>query len=116
MKKEQLDVLPVGNDQYELAHRIRGEFTDAEMVDGHPSRYCKEDGWFSYELQGEIEGATVCMTLSKKDEGSVFTITATGGFEKEFQVNGSQEEYFLQEIVLPPECFGEDGHKVLMIS
>lgn len=113
LKKEQLDVLPVGNDQYELAHRIRGEFTDAEMVDGHPSRYCKEDGWFSYELQGEIEGATVCMTLSKKDEGSVFTITATGGFEKEFQVNGSQEEYFLQEIVLPPECFGEDGKTVI---
>ena len=53
------------------------------------------------------------MTLSKKDEGSVFTITATGGFEKEFQVNGSQEEYFLQEIVLPPECFGEDGKTVI---
>ena len=73
LKKEQLDVLPVGNDQYELAHRICGEFTDAEMVDGHPSRYCKEEGWFSYELQGEIEGATVCMTLSGKDKGSVFT-------------------------------------------
>lgn len=113
LKKEQLDVLPVGNDQYELAHRICGEFTDAEMVDGHPSRYCKEEGWFSYELQGEIEGATVCMTLSGKDKGSVFTIFATGGFEQEVQVNGGQEEYFLQEIVLPSRCFGEDGKTVI---
>ena len=113
LKKEQLDVLPVGNDQYELAHRICGEFTDAEMVDGHPSRYCREEGWFSYELQGEIEGATVCMTLSGKDKGSVFTIFATGGFEQEVQVNGGQEEYFLQEIVLPSRCFGEDGKTVI---
>lgn len=113
LKKEQLDVLPVGNDQYELAHRICGEFTDAEMVEGHPSRYCKEEGWFSYELQGEIEGATVCMTLSGKDKGSVFTIFATGGFEQEVQVNGGQEEYFLQEIVLPSRCFGEDGKTVI---
>lgn len=113
LKKEQLDVLPVGNDQYELAHRICGEFTDAEMVDGHPSRYCKEEGWFSYELQGEIEGATVCMTLSGKDKGSVFTIFATGGFEQEVQVNGGQEEYFLQEIVLPSRCFGEDEKTVI---
>ena len=113
LKKEQLDVLPVGNDQYELAHRICGEFTDAEMVDGHPSRYCREEGWFSYELQGEIEGATVCMTLSGKDKGSVFTIFAIGGFEQEVQVNGGQEEYFLQEIVLPSRCFGEDGKTVI---
>lgn len=113
LKQEQLDVLPVGNDQYELAHHICGEFTDAEMVDGHPSRYCKEDGWFSYELQGEIEGSTVCMTLSKKEEGSVFTVTAKGGFEKEIRVDGSKEEYFLQEVDLPAKCFREDGKTVI---
>lgn len=109
LKKEQLDVLPVGNDQYELAHHIWGAFTDSEMVEGHPGRYCKEEGWFSYELQGEKEGAVLCMTLSSKDQGSVFLLTASNEFEQEIRVAGNQGEFFQKEIFLPSECFGEDG-------
>ena len=53
LKKEQLDVLPVGNDQYELAHRIRGEFTDAEMVDGNHLLIVKKMVGFPMNFRGK---------------------------------------------------------------
>ena len=109
LKREQLDVLPVGNDQYELAHHIQGEFTDSDIVDGHSARYCREKGWFSYEMQGEKDGAVLCMTLSGRDRGSVFTLFASGGFQQDIDVPKQQEEFGVLEIPLENGCFSEEG-------
>ena len=104
-----MDVLPVGNDQYELAHHIQGEFTDSDIVDGHSARYCREKGWFSYEMQGEKDGAVLCMTLSGRDRGSVFTLFASGGFQQDIDVPKQQEEFGVLEIPLEKGCFSEEG-------
>ncbi len=44
MHKLQVDRIPIGNDQYELSHRIKGVKTDAAITNGYKCRYIKEDG------------------------------------------------------------------------
>ncbi|WP_310829983.1 beta-L-arabinofuranosidase domain-containing protein [Paenibacillus pedocola] len=46
-----IDSLPVGNDQYELEHRIKGENTSVATWDGYNIRQAENNGWFSYQLK-----------------------------------------------------------------
>lgn len=46
-----IDSLPVGNDQYELEHRIKGENTSVAAWDGYNIRQAENNGWFSYQLK-----------------------------------------------------------------
>lgn len=51
-----IDKIPLGNDQYELVHGIKGELTDASDVFARRCRIIRSGGWVSYELkvqQGE---------------------------------------------------------------
>ncbi|MDO3409103.1 glycoside hydrolase family 127 protein [Saccharibacillus sp. CPCC 101409] len=46
-----VDSLPVGNDQYELEHAIRGERTFVDVWDGSTTRRAESGGWFGYTLR-----------------------------------------------------------------
>lgn len=46
-----IDSLPVGNDQYELEHKIKGENTTVATWDGYNIRQAEHNGWFSYQLK-----------------------------------------------------------------
>ncbi|GGN97002.1 beta-L-arabinofuranosidase domain-containing protein [Saccharibacillus kuerlensis] len=46
-----VDSLPVGNDQYELEHNIRGEQTFVDVWDGSTTRRAENGGWFGYTLK-----------------------------------------------------------------
>ncbi|QSF44176.1 beta-L-arabinofuranosidase domain-containing protein [Paenibacillus tianjinensis] len=46
-----IDSLPVGNDQYELEHKIKGENTSVATWDGYNIRQAENNGWFSYQLK-----------------------------------------------------------------
>lgn len=46
-----VDSLPVGNDQYELEHKIQGENTSVAVWDGFTTRRAGQGGWFSYRLK-----------------------------------------------------------------
>lgn len=46
-----IDSLPVGNDQYELEHQIKGEHTTVATWDGYNIRQAGNNGWFSYRLK-----------------------------------------------------------------
>lgn len=46
-----IDSLPVGNDQYELEHVIKGENTSVATWDGYNIRQAENNGWFSYQLK-----------------------------------------------------------------
>ncbi|BBF42618.1 putative glycosyl hydrolase of unknown function [Lachnospiraceae bacterium KM106-2] len=48
--KSFVDIIPIGNDQYELAHQIKGERTDASNENGHPYRYIETDGYVTYQM------------------------------------------------------------------
>ncbi len=47
-----IDSIPLGNDQYELLHNIKGEHTGAGTFDGLNLRHAwSENGWFSYDMK-----------------------------------------------------------------
>ena len=48
---ERFDVIPLGNDQYELAHRIRGKDTDAFADGMRRGRVIRAGGYVSYRLR-----------------------------------------------------------------
>ena len=58
LQKAEIDSIHVGNDQYELSHKINGHLTEAGDRDGHHYRYAKENGWFSYEMKVSQTQAT----------------------------------------------------------
>lgn len=104
LEKEQLDVIPVGNDQYELAHRIRGAVTDSDYVEGHSCRFCNEGGWFSYEMNPQGSSAVLCMTLARADAGSVFEVYFGDYAPVEIQVQESEKEFYQEELEIPGEA------------
>lgn len=104
LKRLQTDVIPVGNDQYELAHGIKGEKTDCVQVDGHPGRYCREEGWFSYRMEITGEEQCLCMTVSEKDAGSIFEVYAGDRLIREVHIETGKGPFYLVECSLPKEC------------
>lgn len=69
------EVIPLGNDQYELAHGIRGNATEAVNESGKRGRSAKPGGWFSYEMQIPEKACVLHMTPG---EGASFEVTADG--------------------------------------
>lgn len=71
-----IDKVPVGNDQYELVHKIKGDRTEAGGIEGHRCRVIREHGWFSYELKVEPADQYILgVTYFKPDIGKVFKIS-----------------------------------------
>ena len=56
-----VDSLPVGNDQYELTHGIKGEKTYAGTWDGYNYRCADKGGWFRYDMKVIPGGDTLLM-------------------------------------------------------
>lgn len=50
-EEAKIDSLPVGNDQYELEHNIKGENTSTSTYGGYNLRHAWKDGWFSYDMK-----------------------------------------------------------------
>ena len=51
-----IDSIPLGNDQYELLHNIKGENTGAGTFNGLMLRHAwSEEGWFSYDMKVKPE-------------------------------------------------------------
>ena len=51
LEKVSIDSIPLGNDQYELLHNIKGENTGAGTFNGLQLRHAwSEKGWFSYDM------------------------------------------------------------------
>lgn len=101
-KKVQTDVVPVGNDQYELAHHIRGEKTDIIRVDGHVGRFLKEDGYVSYDMKPGKGRQALCVTLCGEDAGGTLEIWMDGRIFATEQVEAGQG-YYTREYELPAE-------------
>lgn len=69
-----VDLIPVGNDQYELAHRIQGEHTEASREYGCNYRQINGKGNFKYEMTVDPEGSSLAVTYGKYDAGDEFDI------------------------------------------
>lgn len=51
LERDTVDSIPVGNDQYELEHNIRGELTEVDVYNDYRFRLVQKDGWLSYEVK-----------------------------------------------------------------
>ena len=60
--KHRREVIPLVNDQYELAHGIQGSCTEAVNVSGKRGRSAKPGGWFSYEMDIPQEKSSLAVT------------------------------------------------------
>ena len=103
--KSQIDTIPIGNDQYELAHQIKGEKTDTARIGGHRCRYVKGDGWFSYRLKLTVKAKKLCVTYRGADEGTSFDIYLNDRLYKTETLTLEKEEFYTKEYILPKEIF-----------
>lgn len=70
-----LDKIPVGNDQYELVHEVKGSHTESGGIEGHRCRVLRENGWVSYRMKVEPAAEYYLgVTYYKPDIGKVFKI------------------------------------------
>lgn len=109
LSRSQVDTIPIGNDQYELAHSIRGEKTDTARVGGHRCRFAKEDGWFSYEMKIE-SGKKLCVTYYSKDAGSCFDIYLNDELFVREKLTEEKEEFYTREY----DLYGKKDDKVVV--
>ncbi|MGN0314932.1 MAG: beta-L-arabinofuranosidase domain-containing protein [Fusicatenibacter sp.] len=99
--ESQFDVIPVGNDQYELAHKIGGSKTDTTVLLGRRGRIVREDGWFSYEMTVPSVRCGLCVTYAAEDAGKPIGITLN---EEPFVIDkpeGSGDAFFDKTYELP---------------
>lgn len=109
LKLAQIDTIPVGNDQYELAHGIRGEKTDTERVQGIRCRYAREEGWFSYVLEGDNQESILCVTYCAQDNGSSFDIYVNDQlFKQEVLDHREGGTFYEKEYSLPEAAWKQD--------
>ncbi len=69
-----LDIIPIGNDQYELAHHIQGEHTEVTRDLGYNARQINGIGYFQYEMAALPEGCTLAVTYAGADAGHEFDL------------------------------------------
>ncbi len=100
-----IDSIPLGNDQYELLHKIKGENTGAGTFNGLMLRHAwSEQGWFSYEMNVK-QG--VCNYLMVKyfsgNVGRTFNIYIDDVLLKEETIEDRIPGDFYDEYYLLPE-------------
>lgn len=78
IKDTAIDIIPVGNDQYELAHGIQGEGTEASRENGYNYRWVNGLGYFQYEMSVDPKGSSLAVTYGSVDAGSEFEIFIDG--------------------------------------
>ena len=103
LAREQIDRIPIGNDQYELAHRIKGAKTDTARVNGHRCRYAKEDGWFSYELETGKEARKLCVTYCSEDAENQFELYLGDQLFATEAIRKEETLFYTKEYLLPQE-------------
>lgn len=108
LKRLRTDLIPLGNDQYELAHKIQGEETDSEQVEGHSCRFCKDKGWFSYEMKTGEAPRKLCMTVWGGDRGSRFAVYAGQILLGEVLVEPQENAFYPVELEIPLEAVPAD--------
>lgn len=107
LQKLQVDRIPIGNDQYELSHRIKGFKTETTIANGHKCRYVKEDGWFSYQLKLEVGMQFLCVTYCSEDKGNEFDIYINDNIFTHEKIDKDENSlFFTKEYLITDEMKG----------
>ena len=62
-----IDLLPVGNDQYELEHEVNGQKTFADTSNGYKCRGANPGGYFSYNMKVNSSGINELRIMLAKE-------------------------------------------------
>lgn len=107
-----IDSIPVGNDQYELAHQIKGEATQASGLDGHRCRLIKGKGWFSYILKWSKEAKYLNVTYWGNEEASQFSIWINGQLLKKEELKKKLKTFYIVSYKIPSEFLEAEQEEV----
>lgn len=66
-----IDLLPVGNDQYELQHEVKGEKTFSDTSNGYKCRGANPGGYFSYKMKVDPAAKNELRMMVAKEGKSV---------------------------------------------
>ncbi|AIQ49068.1 hypothetical protein R70723_26560 [Paenibacillus sp. FSL R7-0273] len=98
-----IDSLPVGNDQYELEHQIKGENTTVATWDGYNIRQSENNGWFSYQLKVLPQRDNyLSVTYFSGNNGRVIDIYADGNLlASDTLMNGNPRSFYTKSYLIP---------------
>lgn len=118
-KKEKIrniavDIIPVGNDQYELAHNIQGTNTEVLREYGYNSRCIQGKGSFQYDMAIDPDGSILAVTYSKYDAGSEFDILIDGGLLAHELLSERDHELYTKYYNLAGQML--DGKKTVTVA
>ena len=107
----EVDSLPIGNDQYELLHRVAGEHTHAGSDYFENFRAAGENGWFSYTMKLKGQPCFLRFLVLAKEGADGLTIQANGTPLSVQLLPGEQDDTFLtcccplpEELLTQPEA------------
>lgn len=108
VKDATIDSLPVGNDQYELEHQIKGERTSTGDWDGYTYRRADEGGWFSYQMKVVPEADNyVSMLCFSGNGGGAFRLLVDGECcESLTEVPENPRTFYEVRYLLPADLIG----------
>jgi len=105
VEKEAIDIIPVGNDQYELAHHIRGEKTDFYIRNGHRCRFIEYEGFISYQLKIEADSDILCVTfLTGEEIAKPLVEIGDITVEHSKKIRESEDGFYTVAYLIPPEA------------
>ena len=106
LMRESMDLIPIGNDQYELAHRIKGENTLASRLNGVNYRQIQGIGYFQYEMKIQPGECFLEVVYSSEDAGSTFDILVDGTLLCHERLAGKSDEFYKKSYRLTKELSG----------
>ncbi|MBE6022549.1 MAG: hypothetical protein E7231_04840 [Cellulosilyticum sp.] len=101
--KDMIDCIPVGNDQYELSHQIRGDNTQTSGIEGHRCRFIRGKGWFRYILKWNAQAKYLNVTYRGNDEEEVFDIWINGKLLVQERLNKKVDQMYIQSYEIPTD-------------
>jgi len=111
LEKASIDSIPLGNDQYELLHNIKGENTGAGTFNGLQLRHAwSEKGWFSYDMT--VEKGINNYLLAKyfgPNKGRTFNIYINDELLCEETIQDVNHGDFYDKKYLIPEKYTSEG-------
>lgn len=110
-----IDILPVGNDQYELQHEVKGEKTFATTRNGYKCRGANPGGYFSYKIKvNPLKANEIRMMLAREGHPVTFEIYMDNDLLVENSTQGGwPPKTYEERIQIPQELIKDKEHITL---
>ena len=105
----EVDSLPIGNDQYELLHRVVGEHTHAGSDYFENFRAAEQGGWFTYEMKRSQKPCFLRFLVLAKEGIHNLTVTANGNPLSIQMLPGKEGEEFVTCCCPLPETLSTES-------